>query len=49
MISKVSRSVLSTKTRDGKKKINQYIVMRQLGAGNFGKVKLVYDTEDFNN
>ncbi len=49
MISKVSRSVLSTKTRDGKKKINQYIVMRQLGSGNFGKVKLVYDTEDSNN
>jgi serine/threonine protein kinase len=35
-------------TRDGKKKINQYIVMRLIGKGNFGKVKLVYDTEQNN-
>ncbi len=47
--SRVSRSVLSSRTRDGKKKINQYIVMRQLGQGNYGKVKLVYDTDDSNN
>ena len=46
--SRVSHSVFSTKTRDGKKKINQYIVMRLLGKGNFGKVKLVYDTSNSN-
>jgi hypothetical protein len=46
--SRVSHSVFSTKTRDGKKKINQYIVMSLLGKGNFGKVKLVYDTNNSN-
>jgi serine/threonine protein kinase len=44
--SKYSRSVISTKTRDGKKKINQYIVMKLIGKGNFGKVKLVLNTEE---
>ncbi len=47
--SKYSRSVISTKTRDGKKKINQYIVMKLIGKGNFGKVKLVLNTEEDNN
>jgi serine/threonine protein kinase len=40
--------VISTKTRDGKKKINQYIVMKMIGKGNFGKVKLVYNTDENN-
>ena len=44
--SKYSRSVISTKTRDGKKKINQYIVMKLIGKGNFGKVKLVLNTDE---
>jgi serine/threonine protein kinase len=38
--------VISTKTRDGKKKINQYIVIKLIGKGNFGKVKLVFNTEE---
>jgi hypothetical protein len=46
--SRVSHSVFSSKTRDGKKKINQYIVMHLLGKGNFGKVMLVYDTDNSN-
>lgn len=48
VVSKVSHSVISTKTRDGKKKINQYIVMKLVGKGNFGKVKLVYNTDENN-
>ncbi len=48
MISKVSHSVVSTKTRDGKKKINQYIIMKLIGKGSFGKVKLVYNTDEKN-
>jgi [calcium/calmodulin-dependent protein kinase] kinase len=44
----ISRSVISTKQRDGKKKINQYIVMKNIGKGSFGKVKLVLNTEDSN-
>lgn len=46
--SKVSKSVKTMKMRDGKKKINQYIVMREIGKGTFGKVKLVYNTEENN-
>ena len=38
--------MISTKTRDGKKKINQYIVIKLIGKGNFGKVKLVFNTEE---
>jgi serine/threonine protein kinase len=34
--------------RDGKKKINQYIVMKEIGQGTFGKVKLVYNTDENN-
>ena len=48
MFSKVSHSVISTKMRDGKKKINQYIVMKEIGKGAFGKVKLVLNTEENN-
>lgn len=45
----ISRSVISTsKQRDGKKKINQYIVMKEIGKGSFGKVKLVLNTEEAN-
>ena len=47
-ISLVSRSVLSTRQRDGKKKINQYIIMNQIGKGSFGKVKLALNTEENN-
>lgn len=36
------------KLKDGKKKINQYIVMKEIGKGTFGKVKLVYNTEENN-
>jgi serine/threonine protein kinase len=48
MFSKVSHSVISTKMKDGKKKINQYIVMKELGVGAFGKVMLVLNTEENN-
>lgn len=48
MFSKVSHSVISTKMKDGKKKINQYIVMKEIGKGAFGKVKLVLNTEENN-
>lgn len=47
-ISKYSKSVISTKMKDGKKKINNYIVLKEIGKGSFGKVKLVYDTDDNN-
>ena len=47
-MSVISRSVISTKQRDGKKKINQYIVMKDIGKGSFGKVKLVLNTYDSN-
>jgi serine/threonine protein kinase len=36
--------VISTRQRDGKKKINQYILIKDLGRGSFGKVKLALDT-----
>jgi serine/threonine protein kinase len=45
-ISKVSNTIVSTKLRDGKKKINQYILLRCIGMGQFGKVRLVHNTED---
>lgn len=45
----ISRSIISTtKQRDGKKKINQYIVMKEIGKGSFGKVKLVLNTDEDN-
>ena len=48
MFSKISHSVISTKLKDGKKKINQYIIMKEIGKGAFGKVKLVLNTEEDN-
>ena len=48
-LSVISKSVISTsKQRDGRKKINQYIVMKQIGKGSFGKVKLVLNSEEGN-
>lgn len=47
-ISLVSKSVISTRQRDGKKKINQYIVMKEIGKGSFGKVKLALNTDEHN-
>lgn len=45
----ISKSVISTlRQKDGKKKINQYIVMKEIGKGSFGKVKLVLNTEQQN-
>jgi len=37
-----------SKKEGGKKKINQYIVIKDIGKGSFGKVKLVLDTENNN-
>lgn len=37
-----------TKKENGKKKINQYIIMKNIGKGSFGKVKLVLNTNDGN-
>jgi hypothetical protein len=45
----ISKSVISTqKQKEGRKKINQYIVMKVIGQGSFGKVKLVLNTEEKN-
>ena len=46
--SKISHSIISKKLPSGKKKINQYIVMKVIGKGSFGKVKLVLNTEENN-
>lgn len=46
VVSKVSHTIISQKLRDGKKKINQYILLRCIGMGQFGKVRLVHNTED---
>jgi hypothetical protein len=37
---------LAKEGASGQKKINQYIVMKLIGKGNFGKVKLVLNTEE---
>ena len=41
-----TKSVCSEKDKDGNKKINQYIVLEELGRGAFAKVKLCVNTED---
>lgn len=33
---------------DGKKKINQYIIIKNIGKGSYGKVKLAFDTNNHN-
>ena len=34
--------------QNGKKKINQYIIAKNLGKGSYGKVKLALNTEENN-
>lgn len=46
-LSNVTKSVISRK-ENGKKKINQYIVVKTVGKGSFGKVKLVLNTDEEN-
>lgn len=43
-----TKSVISTRDLSGNKKINQYIVIKTIGKGSFGKVKLVLNTEENN-
>ena len=43
----VSKSIVSRK-ENGKKKINQYIVIKDIGKGSFGKVKLVLNSDEDN-
>ena len=48
-LSCVSKSVVSKmKQKDGKKKINQYLVIKDIGKGSFGKVKLALNSEEEN-
>ena len=43
--SMASKSVVSKSKINGKKKINQYLVVKDIGKGSFGKVKLALDSE----
>lgn len=45
---KHTQSIISTKDMTGNKKINQYIVLKVVGKGSFGKVKLVLNAEENN-
>lgn len=47
LVSNVSKSVISRR-ENGKKKINEYIVMKDIGKGSFAKVKLVLNSEESN-
>lgn len=40
----IETSVLErSKDENGKKKLNHYVILNELGRGGFGKVKLVYN------
>ncbi|KAM3139239.1 hypothetical protein pb186bvf_008649 [Paramecium bursaria] len=43
---KETKIVERSKDESGRKKLNNYIILQELGRGGFGKVKLVYDQQD---
>lgn len=44
----MTRSIISQKDKGGQKKINQYIVVKTIGKGSFGKVKLALNSAEEN-
>eukprot|EP00350_Pseudokeronopsis_sp_OXSARD2_P001562 CAMPEP_0170567112 /NCGR_PEP_ID=MMETSP0211-20121228/80277_1 /TAXON_ID=311385 /ORGANISM="Pseudokeronopsis sp., Strain OXSARD2" /LENGTH=130 /DNA_ID=CAMNT_0010888483 /DNA_START=354 /DNA_END=746 /DNA_ORIENTATION=+ len=44
--SQITKSVISGRDHQGKKKVNQYILLQEIGKGSYASVKLCYNTEN---